>query len=642
MCKEMEQSRVLIGFLLLLSVCWACHGAASSLEDVITQRDKTRLLNLFKEAEPYEDVETPFFLISGLQVIGYDENNKHMRNSACTMAKAKEYTELRDIFYSTSIAAMLKGCTLKDSPKRQKVLTDTLGREATVEELYYAITSMANQNMPIDNETAPAALLTALENEDTPFGYAQAFLAASVISDADLTELSNQIEDVVAQADESPNTLYYEGGIKVTSAVIRGIFALSARVGEKPDLTEVQATKFGNYLVSSKFTSSVADAASMLSASKALATNNAVIPAALLLDGGKPISEKNKNLDVQLTNILSGQLDQFTVKIKSITNPTGEKTNIDKPMTAGANKISFTYNIFGAVNTPGVHSVVLSTESKATSPAVVLSNIELSVTVSFEVTVGTAQLAVMDKDQRVTTKSLTLEYPNTSKDSVEADQHSKLRMTFTLLNQINSEPVVVHQAFVRLTSGQQEIFFVATPDNNKEYTFELDVAESAKEFSMSSGTYTLTLIVGDFALENPFSWNVGSVGLKFPSPLATTDGQQTAEIYKAKPAIEHLFRLPEKRPPLVVSSTFTILVLAPLGVLLILWAILGANISNIGAGGIWTILFHLGLGGILGLYYCFWTQLNMFQTLKYLVALGVFTFFTGNKMLRNIAKAKQA
>ena len=78
------------------------------------------------------------------------------------------------------------------------------------------------------------------------------------------------------------------------------------------------------------------------------------------------------------------------------------------------------------------------------------------------------------------------------------------------------------------------------------------------------------------------------------------------------------------------------------------WAILGANISNIGAGGIWTILFHLGLGGectcahvcsvdyncvayqssvylfiiwcsivklfcfltgILGLYYCFWTQL---------------------------------
>ena len=97
-----------------MSVCWACHGAVSSLEDVITQRDKTRLLELFGEAEPYEDVETPFFLISGLKVIGFDENNKPMRNSACVMAKSKEYTELRDIFYSTSIAAMLEGCTVSN------------------------------------------------------------------------------------------------------------------------------------------------------------------------------------------------------------------------------------------------------------------------------------------------------------------------------------------------------------------------------------------------------------------------------------------------------------------------------------------------------------------------------------------------
>lgn len=51
-------------------------------------------------------------------------------------------------------------------------------------------------------------MIKALENEDTPLGYAQAFLAASVIPDADLSELSNQIEDLVAQADESPTTLY--------------------------------------------------------------------------------------------------------------------------------------------------------------------------------------------------------------------------------------------------------------------------------------------------------------------------------------------------------------------------------------------------------------------------------------------------
>ena len=46
---------------------------------------------------------------------------------------------------------------------------------------------------------------------------------------------------------------------------------------------------------------------------------------------------------------------------------------------------------------------------------------------------------------------------------------------------------------MRLTSGQQEIFFVATPDSNKQYTFELDVAESAKEHAMTSGTYSLVI-----------------------------------------------------------------------------------------------------------------------------------------------------
>ncbi len=58
----------------------------------------------------------------------------------------------------------------------------------------------------------------------------------------------------------------------------------------------------------------------------------------MLLDGNKPISESNKNLAVRLTNILNGELGQFTVKVKSITDPTDKKTKIDKPMTAGADK----------------------------------------------------------------------------------------------------------------------------------------------------------------------------------------------------------------------------------------------------------------------------------------------------------------
>ena len=53
-----------------------------------------------------------------------------------------------------------------------------------------------------------AALLQAVENEDTPQSYAYAFLAASVIPGIDLSALFENIEDIVAQADETPSTLY--------------------------------------------------------------------------------------------------------------------------------------------------------------------------------------------------------------------------------------------------------------------------------------------------------------------------------------------------------------------------------------------------------------------------------------------------
>ena len=44
---------------------------------------------------------------------------------------------------------------------------------------------------------------------------------------------------------------------------------------------------------------------------------------------------------------------------------------------------------------------------------------------------------------------------------------------------------------MRLALGAEEIFFVATPNAEKQYSFELDVADSAKDFGQLSGTYLL-------------------------------------------------------------------------------------------------------------------------------------------------------
>uniref|UniRef100_A0A452DMJ8 Dolichyl-diphosphooligosaccharide--protein glycosyltransferase subunit 2 n=1 Tax=Capra hircus TaxID=9925 RepID=A0A452DMJ8_CAPHI len=104
---------------------------------------------------------------------------------------------------------------------------------------------------------------------------------------------------------------------------------------------------------------------------------------------------------------------------------------------------------------------------------------------------------------------------------------------------------------------------------------------------------------------------------------------------------QHLFREPEKRPPTVVSNTFTALILSPLLLLFALWIRIGANVSNFTFAPS-TIVFHLGHAAMLGLMYVYWTQLNMFQTLKYLAILGSVTFLAGNRMLAQQAIKRTA
>lgn len=101
------------------------------------------------------------------------------------------------------------------------------------------------------------------------------------------------------------------------------------------------------------------------------------------------------------------------------------------------------------------------------------------------------------------------------------------------------------------------------------------------------------------------------------------------------PEIEHMFRPPEKRPPRFVSDVFTGLCLTPLVLLLIFWGKLGTNLSNFTFEPI-TLGFHSGFGGILALFAVFWVNLNMFQTLRLLIPIAVFTFICGNRLLRRI------
>lgn len=110
--------------------------------------------------------------------------------------------------------------------------------------------------------------------------------------------------------------------------------------------------------------------------------------------------------------------------------------------------------------------------------------------------------------------------------------------------------------------------------------------------------------------------------------------------YGPKPEILHTFRQPEKRPPTIVSDTFTVLVVLPLVLLFILWAAIGVNVSGF-EFGVANIAFHSGIGLIVSLMFTvFWKNMDMFLALKCLSGVLALTFVSGHFLLKGFAKRR--
>lgn len=82
-----------------------------------------------------------------------------------------------------------------------------------------------------------------------------------------------------------------------------------------------------------------------------------------------------------------------------------------------------------------------------------------------------------------------------------------------------------------------------------------------------------------------------------------------------KPEIQHKFREPEKRPPVLVTTFFTILVASPALVLFTLWPkVVSLKFETL---TLRRIIFHILFLGVLVCYARFWLGTNMFDTMRY-------------------------
>ncbi|KAJ8385339.1 hypothetical protein AAFF_G00190550 [Aldrovandia affinis] len=580
-------------------------------------------------SQPFTDLESAYYSIVGLSKLGATVSDEH---AACQFLKSQlDPTSIDSLFFASEASQAISGCEIPVSNETRDILLAAVSEDSTVAQIHRSVSTLSSLGLSLASQEVVSALVARISKEDNVLAIILALQTASRLSQqAELGGILEEIEDLAVRLDDLGGVyLQFEEGLEVTALFVTAAYALSDHVDMKPPLKEDQVIQLVNSVFSKKSWDSLSEAFSVASAADALSKNRFHIPVIVSAQGPATVSHSQPILQLQVTDVLSQPLSSASVQVKTALSVATESIILSQePFTLRDGL--FELNFMASQPASGYYhfSVAVDGDSR-----LVANHVELKVKVSTEVAITNMDLSVVDKDQSIGTKTTRVDYPSKAKSSFTADSHQNFAMSFQLVDVKTGVELTPHQTFVRLHNQKtgQEVVFVAEPDSKKVYKFELDTAERKSEFDSMSGTYALYLIVGDATLENPILWNLADVVLKFLEEEAPSVIQPKT-LYVPKPEIKHLFREPEKKPPTVVSNTFTILVLSPLLLLLILWIKLGANISNFSFSPS-SILFHLGHAAMLGLMYVYWTHLNMFQTLKYLAIIGSLTFLAGNRML---------
>uniref|UniRef100_A0A8C5WME9 Dolichyl-diphosphooligosaccharide--protein glycosyltransferase subunit 2 n=1 Tax=Leptobrachium leishanense TaxID=445787 RepID=A0A8C5WME9_9ANUR len=610
---------------------WAYALLASTLalspSHYLSREDVDRLKNTLEQ--PLTDLASVYYYVVGFNELGASIPDEQ---ATCDYIRSNvDHGSVDSLFYAAQSSQALSNCEVTISNETRDLLLGAVSEDSSVTQIYHAVGALSGFGLSFASQEVVGALTTRLSKEENVLATIEALLTASFLSQqAELRGIVEEIEDLVARLDDlGGQYLQFEEGLEATALFVAATYRLSDHVGMEPALKEEQIIQLMNAIFSRKNFESLSEAFSVALAASALSHNSYHIPLVVVPYGPAAVSHKQPLLRLRVTNVLSQSLTDANVKVNNVKSST-TKTTVLQHSLFSASGDSFELNFMEAKPASGYYDFSVTVEGDSRYLA---SQVELKVKVSTEVGIGNVDLSIVDKDQSTSPKTARVAYPSKAKGPFTADSHQNFALSFLLTDTNTGASLTPHQTFVRLHNQKtgQEVVFVAEPDSKNTYRFELDPSERKSEFDSASGTYTLYLIVGDATLENPILWNMADLVIKFPeedSPAAVT----SKNLFTPKQDIQHLFREPEKRPPNVVSTTFTVLVLAPLLLLFILWIKIGVNISNFSFSPS-SLIFHLGHAAMLALMYVYWTHLNMFQTLKYLAILGTLTFLAGNRML---------
>ncbi|XP_069352357.1 dolichyl-diphosphooligosaccharide--protein glycosyltransferase subunit 2 isoform X5 [Eulemur rufifrons] len=589
-------------FLLALTIIASTRALTPT--HYLTKHDVERLKSSLDR--PFTNLESAFYSIVGLSSLGAQVPDIQ---KACTFIKSNlDPSNVDSLFYAAQSSKALSGCEISISNETKDLLLAAVSEDSSVTQIYHAVAALSGLGLPLASQEALGALTARLSKEETVLATVQALQTASYLSQqADLRNIVEEIEDLVARLDELGGMyLQFEEGLETTALFVAATYKLMDHVGTEPSIKEDQVIQLMNAIFSKKNFESLPEAFSVAAAAAVLSQNRYHVPVVVVPESSASDTHEQAILRLQVTNVLSQPLTQAAVKLEYAKSVASGDTVLQETSFTPVGDV-FELNFMNIRYPSGYYDFSVKVEG---DNRYIANTVELRVKISTEVGIRNVDLSIVDKDQSIAPKTTGVNYPAKAQGTFIADSHQNFALFFQLIDMNTGAELTPHQTFVRLHNQKtgQEVVFVAEPDHKNVYKFELDTSERKIEFDSASGTYTLYLIIGDATLKNPILWNVADVVIKFPEEEAPST-VLSQNLFTPKQEIQ--------------------------------WIRIGANVSNFTFAPS-TIIFHLGHAAMLGLMYVYWTQLNMFQTLKYLAILGSVTFLAGNRMLAQQAVKRTA
>uniref|UniRef100_A0A2M4A0M4 Dolichyl-diphosphooligosaccharide--protein glycosyltransferase subunit 2 n=1 Tax=Anopheles triannulatus TaxID=58253 RepID=A0A2M4A0M4_9DIPT len=600
----------------------------------LTAQDQDRFDKVFREGLKSNDLQSLYYTSANVPLPAGDTG------TCKRLLTVHGESKLNDFEKNFYLIGALKnfGCKEDVPAKVQSSVKAALSKEgSTAQELFFNYHSAKLAGVPIDEKvrtTLGKQLQNALKRDDSLNSLGHAFALAAELGTSGAFAY-DRIEEAFVQADEvDGKMLQFEGGLSITALIVNGGFKLASSLNKPSPITEEQAVRFATYFLSRLSVQTPKGVSVLLEVLKLLASQKTIAPICIRLAGNGQLLPENPVLSVKVCDLLgkplAPQLAALSTNVVSLQTKDAVVSKVNL-VPSKDDATLYTYNLKSAALPRGNYRVDIE--------AAPVYRQQLKINVLGKVRVNSLEIGVGDTDSTsASMKRHTVSHPAKLATVLNADSQQKVIMKAVLVDDATSKPMAVHQTFVLLRNKEslQEIIFVAEIDSTKAYKFEMDVGARVSDFGHRSGTYEIILIVGDALLANSFQWLVGDVELKFTATEAATK-ETTSNSRQPLPEIIHQFRAPEKRPARFVSDLFTGLCIAPLFILLVLWGKLGVNVKNF-SFSLSALGFHIGLGAILTLFGVFWLRLNMFDTIRYLIPLALFTFICGNRMLRKIAR----